>query len=156
MKKIEQTKFGLEGNCFQASVASLLEIPIEEVPAFDGDPGSSSNVGDCHSSSNAWSDYLYQLNTEFLAPRGIYVVNIIDLAGDKTPMGYSILSFSAVLELADGDMGMTVGHSVVCHDGVIVWNPDPKSRGAEILHMQPLYWTVFCLCDPAETYNDHR
>jgi hypothetical protein len=37
MKPVDQTKFGrLAGNCMQACIASILEIPIEE--AFDSSP----------------------------------------------------------------------------------------------------------------------
>ena len=35
MKPVRQTIFGKpDGNCFQACVASLLEVPLEEVPSF--------------------------------------------------------------------------------------------------------------------------
>ncbi len=35
MHRVKQTKFGFEeGNCFAACIASLLELPIEEVPNF--------------------------------------------------------------------------------------------------------------------------
>ena len=39
MKPVDQTTFGSpHGNCFQAGVASALELPLEEVPHFcDGD-----------------------------------------------------------------------------------------------------------------------
>jgi predicted subunit of tRNA(5-methylaminomethyl-2-thiouridylate) methyltransferase len=34
MKPVKQTIFGLGGNCFAASIASILELPVEEVPNF--------------------------------------------------------------------------------------------------------------------------
>lgn len=34
MKPIAQTTSGPEGNCFQACVASILELPLEQVPNF--------------------------------------------------------------------------------------------------------------------------
>lgn len=34
MKKVNQTIFGQHGNCFAACLASLLELPIENVPNF--------------------------------------------------------------------------------------------------------------------------
>ena len=35
MKPVDQTTFGLaKGNCFQAVIASLLELPLDEVPHF--------------------------------------------------------------------------------------------------------------------------
>jgi hypothetical protein len=39
MLPVDQTTFGHPGgNCFSACVASLLELPIEEVPYFMGEP----------------------------------------------------------------------------------------------------------------------
>jgi hypothetical protein len=38
VKPVDQTTFGAPGgNCFSACVASLLEIPLSEVPYFMGD-----------------------------------------------------------------------------------------------------------------------
>lgn len=34
MKAIDQTTFGKEGNCFAASLASVLELPLDSVPNF--------------------------------------------------------------------------------------------------------------------------
>lgn len=34
MIPVDQTKFGDEGNCYQACLASILEIGIDEVPTF--------------------------------------------------------------------------------------------------------------------------
>lgn len=36
MIPVDQTKFDLDGNCMAASVASILEVPIESVPVQDG------------------------------------------------------------------------------------------------------------------------
>jgi hypothetical protein len=37
MKPVDQTKFGMPaGNCLAACVASVLEMPLADVPAFDG------------------------------------------------------------------------------------------------------------------------
>jgi hypothetical protein len=34
MNRITQTRFGTEGNCFQACIASIMEMPLDEVPDF--------------------------------------------------------------------------------------------------------------------------
>ena len=39
MKKVYQTKFGKEGNCFPACLASILEIGIDEIPNFQEPQG---------------------------------------------------------------------------------------------------------------------
>ena len=37
MIRVMQTKFGAEGNCFDACIASLLEMPLEQVDYFRGE-----------------------------------------------------------------------------------------------------------------------
>lgn len=37
MNKIKQTKFGKEGNCLEACIASLLEIDISSIPCYKKD-----------------------------------------------------------------------------------------------------------------------
>lgn len=34
MKEVDQTKTGKDGNCFQACIASMLDLSLEEVPDF--------------------------------------------------------------------------------------------------------------------------
>ena len=48
MKPLMQTRFGKEGNCFAACVASVLEVSIDEVPWLE-DPEN-------------WQDYSTRLN----------------------------------------------------------------------------------------------
>ena len=66
MKPVMQTKFGpIEGNCFHACIASLLEVPIEEV-TIDNDPN-----------SDKWFDTL-QL---YLKPKNLFFLEVrIDVA----------------------------------------------------------------------------
>ncbi len=37
MKRVVQTRTGADGNCLNACVASILELPLSEVPEFGGD-----------------------------------------------------------------------------------------------------------------------
>ena len=37
MKPVKQTRFGEEGNCWQACIASILELELDEVPDFVND-----------------------------------------------------------------------------------------------------------------------
>lgn len=39
MKPVYQTRTGMEGNCFAASIASLFELPLEDVPDWRDTPG---------------------------------------------------------------------------------------------------------------------
>jgi hypothetical protein len=34
MKPVDQTKLGVDGNCYSACLASILELSVEEVPVF--------------------------------------------------------------------------------------------------------------------------
>ena len=36
MRPVKQTKFGTQGNCLAACLASLLSLPLEQVPEFPG------------------------------------------------------------------------------------------------------------------------
>ena len=63
MKPVYQTFFGdgvagtISGNCMQASVASILELPLEEVPHFE-------------INAHDWSSAYYELN-KFLSGYGL-------------------------------------------------------------------------------------
>ena len=89
MKAVDQTTFGQpEGNCFSACVASLLEIPISDVPYFMG------------------HDDWFENFAEWLRPYGFYpmMFNAKDnptwspegwaIAGGQSPRGpHSVVSF---------------------------------------------------------------
>ena len=66
MKRVMQTKFGpVEGKCFAACIASLLEVPIEEV-TIDNDPN-----------NNEWFDSLQA----YLRPKNLFFLEVrIDVA----------------------------------------------------------------------------
>lgn len=119
MKPVLQTTFGIgTGNCFSACIASLLEVPIEEVPFFMGE------------------DEPMQACDAWLAPFGLYIlqrwmprpvptkelfegVDALDALGDRTangwPRGFYILA------------GLNAGgpHTVVAQDTKIVHDPNP-------------------------------
>lgn len=83
VKPVDQTTFGHPGgNCFSACVASLLELPIEDVPYFMDEA-----KGKWHEQFDAW-----------LAPRGLYALHfevpdrsVYDQQG-LWPRGYFILN----------------------------------------------------------------
>jgi hypothetical protein len=64
MTPVDQTTFGHPGgNCFSACVASLLELPISEVPYFMDESGDN-------------LPWVKQLN-DWLAPRGYYSMHFV-------------------------------------------------------------------------------
>jgi hypothetical protein len=109
----DQTRFGsAEGNCFSACVASILEIPLEDVPQF--------MVGDWWANFTAWCE-----------PRGIIpkywpARGWCDLDPVRVflgvPTGYAIMS-------GESPRHPGVLHAVVALDGAIAHDPHPSRAG---------------------------
>lgn len=75
MKKVWQTRFGSDGNCWPAVLASMLEIPIEE-------------VDHCACSLNK-EDRAWEKSTdEFLASRGLFYVEVQRDEHDNWPLSH--------------------------------------------------------------------
>lgn len=112
MKPVMQTKFGAEGNCFDACVASLLGLPLEEVDYFKGE--------------ETW----YADFQNWLAPRGLAYVEVN--CCDPSPFYRFPLP---VLAIAGGPSprGVEGGHAVVIelHQWAkkIVHDPHPDGTG---------------------------
>lgn len=111
MKPVDQTTFGCPGgNCFSACVASLLEIPVEEVPYFMGDAAPDEEV-DWFTPFLAW-----------LRPRGLWAIPV-PLGNGWKPEGLCILS-------GKSPRGKFM-HSVVAHGLDVVFDPHPSRAGVE-------------------------
>lgn len=101
---VDQTGLGPGGNCLSACVASVLEIPLAEVPNFNDDPE------DWAEALLAWCDARQidvDFSTEFPAPTGRHVI-----LGGTSPRRHG-----------------RVGHAVVALDGVVVHDPHPSRAG---------------------------
>lgn len=115
MKPTHQTKFGAEGNCFDACVASLLEIPLEDVNYFRGE--------------DTWySDFQH-----WLAPRGLAYVEV-DCS--KTNPLYRFPMPVLAIGSGDSPRGAEAGaHAVVIElnqwDKTVVHDPHPSGAGIE-------------------------
>lgn len=102
MKPVMQNQRGEFGNCLTACVASVLELPIHEVPNFiEYEQGN--------------GEYLTVFN-EFLARYGYQALTIYLSALDKTwiPAGYHLIY---------GYSQAGVKHAVVGYRGVVVHDP---------------------------------
>lgn len=100
MQAIDQTTFGEGlGNCFSACVASILELPIDDVPFFGAD-------------ELWWTRF-----SEWLEARNLYAVCLKHRAG-RAPVGYHILS-------GKSPRGEFL-HSVVAKGDDIVHDPHPS------------------------------
>ncbi len=107
MKPVYQTKFGKgNGNCFQAALASILELPLDDVPHFMVEEG--------------WERHL----EEWLAARGLGVVWVGN-SGIESITSRSITKTPCIasVKLNPGD----VLHSVIAQGGRIIHDPHPTS-----------------------------
>lgn len=121
MKPVKQTIFGdgengnKAGNCLSACLASILEIPIEEVPVF-------SAMGD------DWFKNLFEWlkskNCEYHGcARGTWILHYttgID--------GYFIVNGLSPRAGIDGNSSK-MRHSVIFHKGKMVFDPHPSDAG---------------------------
>ena len=106
MKEVEQTRIGMEWNCFAACVASILELPIEAVPDYTEQAG-------------GWF-YRWQV---WLVERGlrfrIIPANQGGAIGYEPPAGWAIMNVKSLT--LPGEL-----HSVVSWNGQMKWNPHPQ------------------------------
>jgi len=120
MKKVYQTTFGgldapkeKQGNCWQACVASILEIPLDE--AFDCRPYWGQTDG-------KWFDRF----NEWLAKYGLTCIAMDHTEEKGLPsspfLGYHIAEFTSCT-LKNGE-----GHVCVIHNGEVVHDPNPHAE----------------------------
>jgi hypothetical protein len=104
MKPVDQTTFGVPGgNCFSACVASLLELPIEEVPHFGSD-------------DTWWATF-----QAWLKPRGLYAVLFKVDSDEQRPPGFHVVSGRSPRHDAL--------HAVVGKGAEIAHDPHPSRDG---------------------------
>ena len=129
------------GNCFNACVASILELPLREVapihprlPEFDdGIPKRQATVLRLKANQN-WHDEW----DAWLAERGL---ELVTHPPSSPPKGYSIASgrSSRTYPVWHQKEGQRIHHSVVAFDGVPVHDPFPiKGEFDGITHFQTL------------------
>jgi hypothetical protein len=107
MKFVDQTTFGEKnGNCFSACVASILELPIEDVPIFV-------------EVKNWWGEFL-----SWLKPRGYYALCYHLKDCDKSVLDdYEINILSGKSPRGD------FLHAVVANGSKILHDPHPSRDG---------------------------
>ena len=107
MKPVRQTAFGGDhGNCWSACIASVLEIPIEDVPNF------------CVEQRARWWD----ATNDWLRARGLVCLNV-NLVGEFLIGGYWIASGKSPRGAFD--------HSVVYLEDQMVHDPHPSNAGLD-------------------------
>jgi hypothetical protein len=120
-----------DGNCQEACIASIFEIPLELVPSYK-------DVDWNH----RYADWFAQFNI------GYVILNAVDLEGnDVKPTGFSILAAQSPRH--------DCHHAVVCFNGNVVHDPYPDG-GLKIGERK--YYDIFYLLDPSKpiTIGDLR
>lgn len=123
MKPVDQTKMSPpDGDCFAACIASILELPLEEVPNY-------SQQGEWW---NEWDEWLFS--------RGLYILEVKrgDDKDEEFVKGYHIITGKS----HSGDWN----HSVVGLNGKIVHDPNPKRRGLR----NRIWYCLFVSLDPSQ------
>lgn len=106
MNPVDQTRFAEDGNCFAAALASVLEIPLEEVPEFTED------------------GWLIEVNT-WLQGRGLCYLEFPVHEQERWRTYY--LKHAGFHLLLGDNRGLC--HAVVAKAGVIVHDPHPSQDG---------------------------
>jgi len=125
MIKIFQTRFGgldkptnEQGNCFQACIASILEIPLKE--AFDCTPYGPSEKGTPVEKDSWYVDF-----NKWLAERGL--ASIYLECSRVVPAVTQILGYH-LAEVKSTTLKNGESHCVVIHNGNLVHDPNPNSK----------------------------
>jgi len=132
MKPVDQTIFGSpNGNCYQACLASIFELDLEEVPNFITFPESI-----WYKKLTDWCDEKFGLIPQPIDSIGPFT-NCICLASGKSPRG-------------------DFKHAIVwdCDKMEMIHDPHPSRDG---IVGEPTHYTVFVVVDPSRLrYNPIR
>lgn len=115
LKKVYQDKFGNIGNCQSATIATILELKLEDVPWF-AEVNLNDSLTDDEKSSKFWDDI-----DNFLALHN-YEINTVDYTEElsKSLKGYYLVAGKT-------DRGFM--HSVVYKDHKLYHDPHPDGNG---------------------------
>ena len=105
---------GLHGNCLSAVLASLLRLPIEEVPIF--------------SDERTW---IKDLNA-WLKPKGLAYLSF---PGSDFPEMFAEFGITGVYHELGGTTSRFTyfGHACVGYNGSLVFDPHPSNNGLDIV-----------------------
>lgn len=103
MKPVNQTRDGATGNCLQACIASLLDLPLDAVPDFG-------------TAAGQWLRFARYMNQHGLQPV------------DVTPVAHPYNAYY----LVTGTSPRGVNHACVALNGRIVHDPHPSDAGLQI------------------------
>lgn len=107
MKPVDQTRVGSEGDCYAACIASLLELPLADVPNF------------CADSSN-WLEH---------ADKWLREEHEYTLLGFRPRGEGAFYCIPAMYHIMAGKSPRGVDHAVVAFQGKMVHDPHPTRAG---------------------------
>jgi len=115
MKPVSQDKFGEEGNCFEACLASILEISVSEVPVI--------MKGNWLRTGNHWLKEKFNL--------GLLAVFLPCLSDPPLPMdgALAILFDVGIFYIVTGKGPRGLDHACVAYSGKIIHDPFPQGGG---------------------------
>jgi len=109
---IEQTRTGRHGNCQQAALASLLDLPLDDVPDF------------CN---NGHRDHWYESMCLWLLGRGKMHIAYPECDEQWPPI--QALIGKGLYYCISGPNEDGIGHVVIYQFDKMVWDPNPSRRG---------------------------
>lgn len=109
MKPIMQTAFGSNGNCFSACLASIFELPIENVPNFFKVAG--------HDETLWWAAV-----RDWLRPLGFGVMSL--QLSDQ-----SLLAAFEGWLIVCGESSRGIQHATIWRNGKLIHDPHPSQCG---------------------------
>jgi hypothetical protein len=109
MVPVEQDRTGANGRCWPACIASILEIPLSEIPEFSTDP-------------DQWLSDVQ----EWLAGLGLYYVQV---KPDDPAMKAAFAQDEPLYHAIEGLSPRGGQHAVVGDRGRMVHDPHPKNDG---------------------------
>ena len=123
---------GQNGNCMQACVASLFELPLDAVPHFfDCDENTENSWG--------WVEYNTWFNERGIYPNRVPIV--VSDSGEHPAWDFP--------HLAEGDSERGVRHCVIRKGFDIIHDPHPDGGVIVVDHI-----TNLLICDPAK-FKEH-
>jgi hypothetical protein len=112
MKKVYQTRYGFEGNCFQACIASILELSLKEVPDF-------SNLYD--------PEKIPEECNKWLKSKGLGIIEL-NTPNQKIDVFKTVCKYNGFYIASLGDEGLLFGHAVIVKGKIIFHDPENKNK----------------------------
>lgn len=124
MKRVYQDQFGSEGNCFEACLGSLLEVPLAEVLYLNPMPG-----------------YWFQNITDWLKEKhGLLLIPVIIPPDYPEGCLLDIFLKAGAYYILCGKSPRNVAHACVAQYGKILHDPHPS--GAGLVEEEEAYFLV--------------